>query len=89
MRITVASVAAWMVEELERVEYLYQSSVVYEIHERFGEGFTYTNQNGNLAITTGVLAAFNALTGDSVVWERGQRLWRKRAEYDAPGRQQL
>jgi hypothetical protein len=33
-------------------------------------------------------AAFEKLTGDTVVWERGTRLWRKRQDYDRPGRQQ-
>ena len=35
-----------------------------------------------------VLAAFKKLTGESIIWERGERLWRKREQYDEPGRLQ-
>jgi uncharacterized protein DUF6953 len=81
-------VAAWMVEELDRINFLYQETAVYQIKQRFGSEFTYTNLNGNLAIRRDVLKAFNTLGGDAVVWERGLRVWRKRREYDKPGRQQ-
>ena len=81
-------VAAWMLAELQRTDYLYQETIVYEIDSKFGPGFTQANQNGNLGIDRKVLAAFKKITGDSVIWERGQRLWRKRLEYDEPGRQQ-
>ena len=62
--------------------------IPYEIARRFGEEFTYHNENGNLAIDRRVLKAFRKLTGDSVVWERGERLWRRREGYDQVGRQQ-
>lgn len=81
-------VAEWMLEAVRREEYLYQNVVVYEIAEKFGEEFTYTNNNGNLAIDSRVLNEFRKLTGDTVVWERGQRLWRSREEHDDPGRRQ-
>lgn len=82
------SVAEWMAEEVMRQHSLYQETVVYDIHKRFGKEFTYFNPNGNLAIHRKILAEFNKLTADSVVWERGERCWRKRADYDSPGRQQ-
>jgi len=81
-------VAKWMLEELHRVKYLYQETVVYDISSKFGEQFTYINDNGNPAIDRKVLAAFRKLTGDSVIWERGERMWRFREKYDEPGRQQ-
>jgi hypothetical protein len=81
-------IAKWMVAELEREQYLYQQVVVSEIATRFGEEFTYSNQLGNLAIDPRVLAAFQKITEDTVVWERGQRMWRKRNEADEPGRRQ-
>ena len=77
-----------MVQELERVQYLYQETVVYQIASSFGDEFTYTNSNGNPAIRREVLDAFRALTKDTVIWERGSRLWRKREQYDEPGRRQ-
>lgn len=85
---TPEQVAQWMLEELRRVRYLYQGDAVFEIGRRFGSQFTYINDNGNDAIDRTVLKAFRCLTGDSVVWERGQRLWRMREKYDEKGRQQ-
>lgn len=77
-----------MLAEVQRTDYLYQETAAYDIASRFGEAFTYTNQNGNLAIDKKVLAAFKKLSGETIIWERGQRVWRKRQEYDEPGRQQ-
>lgn len=77
-----------MKAELETQNYLYQDTAAYEIIQRFGEDFITINGLGNWAINVKVLKAFQAITDDDVVWERGQRLWRKREEYDLPGRQQ-
>lgn len=84
---TPGEVANFMVEELDRVKFLHQETVVYQIKAKFGAGFTGTNANGNPSIHKNVLAEFNRLTPD-VVWERGERLWRRRQSYDKPGRQQ-
>jgi hypothetical protein len=83
-----SAVAGWMVAQIDEGQSLYQEVVVHEIAERFGVEFTYINANGNRAISKEVLTKFKELTGDSVVWERGERCWRKRASYDGPGRQQ-
>ena len=83
---TATDVARWMVQELEREEYIYQNVIVHEIAARFGSQFTYDNRHGNLAIDRHVLDAFRNLTGDSVVWDNRQRMWRKRLDYDEPGR---
>lgn len=85
---TALDVAQWMFQELERVDYLYQNIVVYDIASNFGDCFTSINANGNLAIRKDVLAQFKKVTGDAVIWERGQRLWRKRQPHDEPGRLQ-
>lgn len=80
--------AQWMVEELHRNALLIQEETVYSLYQR-NEALTYQNDNGNLAISKLVLKEFNRLTeGDSVVWSRSERLWRFRADYDAPGRMQ-
>ncbi|RJO63104.1 MAG: hypothetical protein C4542_00615 [Dehalococcoidia bacterium] len=80
------NVAIFMLQELNRVNYLYQETVVWQIKEKFDDRYVYDNQNGNLAISKDVLREFRLLTGDNVVWERGSRLWRKRASYDMPGK---
>jgi hypothetical protein len=85
---TATNVAVWMLEELKRVQYLYQEVVVCEIQTTFGEEFVYINDNGNLAISRPVLNEFRRLTEKSVVWERGERMWRFREGYDAPGERQ-
>lgn len=82
------SVARWMLAEVEREHELYQETAVYEIEQKFGQEFVYENENGNPAIGKDVLKIFRKISGDVVVWERGGRLWRKRSEYDGPGRQQ-
>jgi hypothetical protein len=81
-------VAEWMLARLDDVDYMYQSDVVFEIPERFGDGFTRVNANGGDSISEEVLSAFRKLTGDTVVWERGERLWRRRQPHDPPGRMQ-
>jgi len=86
--VTPEQVAEWMITELERVNFLYQETIAYQIASQFGNELTYYNENGNLAIDAAVLKAFRDLTGDAVVWSRGERMWRKRAAYDRPGRQQ-
>jgi hypothetical protein len=87
---TPEDIARWMLEKLDAVPFgLYQNQIVYEIAQRFGSGFTYHNANGNLAISKPVLAAFRRLSGDDVVWSRGERCWRRRTAWDRrTGRQQ-
>lgn len=88
MAATPDDVAKWMFSELQREKCLYQETAVYDIASKFGEEFTYYNDNGNPAIGKNVLVAFKKLTGDTVIWERGERMWRFREAYDEPGRQQ-
>jgi hypothetical protein len=81
-------VAKWMLGRVNEGTYLYQEVVVYQVLEKFGEKFTYINENGNLAISKKVLAEFKKLSGNTVIWERGSRAWRLRTKHDSPGRQQ-
>jgi hypothetical protein len=81
-------VAEWMAERAARRGELYQEEVVWEIQSKFGREFVYENANGNLAISRQVLKEFRKLTEDTLVWERGDRLWRKRQSYDPKGKRQ-
>jgi hypothetical protein len=83
---TTASVAEWMLEELKANRVLYQSETVYDIAEVFGETFVYENGLGNPAISRAVLAEFSRLTESTVVWDRSERAWRWRDQYDGAGR---
>lgn len=85
---TPLDIAAWMVSELERDGLLEHQTVVYAIEKKFGGEFTPLNENGNPSIRRDVLNAFSKLSSETVVWEREERLWRKRDKFDAPGRQQ-
>ena len=85
---TAADAAAWMKAFVDSEDYLDQHVAVAAIMERFGEKFAWINPNGNLAISPAVLKAFNAATGDAVVWERRGRMWRRRQDHDLPGRMQ-
>lgn len=76
-----------MLEELHRQRgFLYQEVVVGQIQRAFGDEFVYTNENGNQAIDRRVLRAFRDLTAGDVVWERGERMWRFREDYDPEDR---
>ncbi|MBZ4684018.1 MAG: hypothetical protein PWP46_1644 [Fusobacteriaceae bacterium] len=80
-------IAEWMLEKIQLEDYVYQEEVVEEILEKFGEEFIYYNERGSLAINKNVLKEFRKISPD-VVWERRGKCWRKRDEYDEPGRQQ-
>ncbi len=79
---TALDVALWMKEEIENEEILYQETAVYDIIDNFGEKFIYYNVNGNPAISKEVLKEFRKVTEKTVVWVRGERMWRKRNEED-------
>lgn len=82
------AVARWMVAELRKRGCLYQEEAVYRIAEKFGDKFTYDNENGNLAIRREVLSTFGRMTAADVVWDRSERAWRWRESSDSAGRQQ-
>ena len=65
-----------MVASVEGQGFLYQSTAVRDIAERFGEEFTCRNEEGSLAIANPVLQAFYANIGDTVDWDHGTQAWR-------------
>ncbi len=85
---TAAEIAEFMTARVVSGHVLDQEVAVSMIMEQFGREWTYINDNGNMAIHRSVLKAFNSLTADTIVWERGARIWRLRQPYDQPGRQQ-
>ena len=88
MAVDAKAVAQWMHDEVTERGHLEQEYAVYEIQSRFGEDFVYYNDNGGLAIDPKVLAEFRKMNEDTIVWERGSRMWRPRLEGDEPGRRQ-
>jgi hypothetical protein len=81
-KFTAKEVGEWMVEQLIGNQIFFQETTACEIRERFGPSFIYIHDNGNLAIKKDVLAVFRKLTGDTIVWDQGERLWRKRGRPD-------
>ncbi len=85
---TTQDVAEWMAATLERDRELYQEDAVAEIENRFGAEFIYTNETGGESISRQVLKEFRELTENTVVWQRREKLWRKREPGDEPNRLQ-
>jgi len=81
-------VAAWMMGEVTASGVLHQDDAAAQIEAKFGDEFVPLNDNGNMSIRPDVLKEFRKQSGDDVVWERGERLWRKRESFDQPGRLQ-
>ena len=82
-----ADVAQWMLSAIEEHGELTQNNAYYQINKLFGSGFTTVTNSGSPSIKSSVLTAFKNIS-DDVVWERGEKKWRKRQFYDAPGREQ-
>lgn len=80
--------AHWLLAEVRANGELYQYEAASHLENETGKDLTYINDNGNVAIAPSVLSEFRKLAPDEVVWERSERLWRLREEYDEPGRNQ-
>ena len=72
-------------EQLRQRPILYQETAARQIASAFGAEFTYKNKNGNRAISKAVLTQFRKISGDDIIWERGQRMWRRRESTTARG----
>jgi hypothetical protein len=86
--ITSNDVAEWMLITIQELGELSQNDAFYEINKRFGSGFTTISNSGSPSLGRGVLTAFRKISDDTVIWERGDKKWRKREFFDAPGRRQ-
>ncbi len=81
-------IAKWMLSQIETDGVLHQDHAASEIEQRFGAEFAPANDRGNLSIRPDVLKAFRTIS-EHVIWERGERLWRKRESFDEKGRLQV
>lgn len=86
--ITIHDVAEWMLSVVKDDGELTQNNAYYMINKQFGSGFTTVTNSGSPSIKGSVLTTFKKISKDIVVWERGEKKWRKRQFYDAPGRDQ-
>jgi len=87
-KVTPSDVAQWMLSTIQEQGELTQSNAFYEINKRFGTGFTSITNSGSPSVGSSVLTAFRKISDDVIIWERGDKKWRKREFYDVPGRQQ-
>jgi hypothetical protein len=85
---TTNDVAQWMLSTVREHGELTQNNAFYEINKQFGSKFTTITNSGSPSIKGGVLTAFKKLDENGIVWERGEKKWRKREFYDGPGREQ-
>jgi hypothetical protein len=83
----VEDAAAWMNDEVRRSKSLYQSDAVARLRKT-SKSLVLENDDGGFSIVPSVLRAFRRLTGDEVVWVRGEQMWRLRVRSDGKGRQQ-
>lgn len=86
---TLDDVAQWMLDKVTKEKMWHQEHAVYAIATKFGNEFTYINDNGNMAISKPVLKAFGKLSKETVVWSRGGRYWRLRDKHDSPNQRQV
>jgi hypothetical protein len=56
------------------------------LYKRFGKAFANENDAGGMSIAKDMLAEFRAMTAKTVVWDRGEKCWRRRARGDGSGR---
>ena len=84
---TPGEAARWMRDEVEREGVLYQETAASRLLEESDDRLAYWDGDGNLCIGKAVLVAFRKLEPE-LVYERGDKFWRPREEYDLPGRQQ-
>lgn len=83
---TIKDVAEWMRDEFDQWGELSQGETAREIIDRFGDQFVSETERGGYSINKDVRDEFDKLTGGGAVWEGGSKKWRKRTNWDGPGR---
>ena len=83
---TLETVAAWILAQVERDGCIYQDDVVDYLVKAKREDLLTENADGNQVVGKAVLAAFRRLTEATVVWVKPDRYWRWRVAEDEPGR---
>lgn len=82
-----ATIARWMLAQIEQETCVYQDNVVDYIINARREDFLIENADGNQVIGKEILAAFRQLTVNTVVWVKPDRYWRFRVPEDELGRE--
>ncbi|MDM0018372.1 DUF6953 family protein [Variovorax saccharolyticus] len=86
---TPEDLAQWMYSRLQDQGCVYQDeSVGKALYPTSNEHLYRVNDDGNIVLATGVLAAFRKMDNEKVVWVKPDRYWRWRCSTDEPGREQ-
>ncbi len=85
---SVRDVAEWMLARVKDDGFLPQYLAAAMIQRDFGEDFVLRIKSHGLSIAADVLKEFRKLSGDDVVWERGERRWAWRQKFHKAGRNQ-
>ncbi len=83
---SVRDVAEWMLARVKEDGFLPQHIAAAMIQRDFGEDFVYRTNKHSIGITQAVRTEFQKISGDDVVWERGERRWALRQKFHKPGR---
>ncbi|MCP1307676.1 DUF6953 family protein [Paenibacillus tyrfis] len=68
-------IAQWLYDKIISEGGVYQLEAVHEISEKFGEKYTYYNDNGNLAIDKKITREFRKINQGEIVWDREEYRW--------------
>mgnify|MGYP001363342668 CR=1 FL=1 len=70
-----SEIAQFMVDQIMAHGRVYQEHLVFDIAERFGEEYTFYNNNGNPAIKPAVLSQFRKLQAGRIEWDKADKSW--------------
>jgi hypothetical protein len=81
-------VAEWMMAELDQSGRLYRARVADDVAAQHGPPLVAFDEDGLPILQPPVIAAFQELTGEAVVWCMSGQYWRRRRPGDRAGREQ-
>ena len=70
-------IALWLYEKISVEGYVSQVEFVADLIERFGDKYSYVNENGNLAADPKIYQRFRKLKKDDILWDRADFSWHK------------
>jgi hypothetical protein len=86
---TPRDVARWMLDQVKATGFLFEDEAAFAVERQFGKEFLRDDEEERHTMVPRVLTVFEELAGNTVVWQRGDQLWRLRETDDLPGWQQV
>ncbi|WP_409333648.1 DUF6953 family protein [Acinetobacter parvus] len=75
-------------EHLNKFKILNHEEVIGILYIEYDGAFVTVNEKGNQVIDKPLLKAFKEATATTVVWDKSEKAWRFREEYDSTSRSQ-